>query len=113
MLKGRSLAAKKLLGAQPGTVLSPLAGLRAWLLQRNWIFQDLEVRVACSGQRLGILLVARCSIPPFQVLAREYIVQSSRSHLSGHSSVQPRDACGPSTAQAIGVCKTDSSFVFG
>ena len=26
----------------PGLVLSPLAGLRAWMLQHAWIFQDLE-----------------------------------------------------------------------
>ncbi|OLP85745.1 hypothetical protein AK812_SmicGene33222 [Symbiodinium microadriaticum] len=46
-------------GGQPGTVLSPLAGLRAWLLQKNWIFQDLELRhlVRECGALIALLLM--------------------------------------------------------
>ena len=29
-------------GSAPGLMLSPLAGLRAWMLQNAWIFYDLE-----------------------------------------------------------------------
>lgn len=64
----------------PGLVLSPLAGLRAWMLQHAWIFQDLEVSDDLDPPLRSGLAPPR---PPPSVILSSLFDQGVRSKFHG------------------------------